>query len=240
MKLRTVLVTGATKGIGLATSNRLSENGYEVIGIARNVTNDFPGRLYLCDISNFDNLQDVLEIITKNHQIDILFNNYGVNKPDSLLNLNTTDFDNVIKNNLLVTTKITQFLCKQMIQSKWGRVINNASVFINGRVNRTAYASSKAALVSATKTWALELAQYNICVNAIAPGPTNTELFNRGFPINSSERNDLIKSIPMGKLAEPDQIASMVEYLASEPAGYITGQVFYIDGGLSVGGLQLV
>lgn len=229
-----IIITAATKGIGLATSELFFQQGYKVIGVARNAINNFPGTLYQCDLSCKHSVQELSKYLANKYSFDVIFNNYGINKPDSLMNLTITDLEEVLLNNTVTATILTQALLPNMIKNKKGRIINNSSTFIHGKIGRTAYASSKAALVGATKTWALELAPYNITSNAIAPGPTQTELFSKGFPEGSRERETLVNQIPLNRLAKPQEIASLVSYLASDLAGFITGQLFYIDGGLNI------
>ncbi|MEO1860158.1 MAG: SDR family oxidoreductase, partial [Verrucomicrobiales bacterium] len=115
-----------------------------------------------------------------------------------------------------------------------GRIINISTELILGAPTRTAYGGSKAALVSVSRTWALELAKYGVTVNAIAPGPVDTELFRRNNPEGSAIRAEKLARIPLGRLGSPRDIASVVKFLMSDEAGYITGQTLHIDGGSSI------
>lgn len=117
-----------------------------------------------------------------------------------------------------------------MQKNGWGRIVNVVSRSIFGSKNRTSYSAAKCALVGCTRTWALELAKDNITVNAVAPGPIETELFRSGRPKGSAAEAETLQTIPMNRIGRPEEVASLIIYLLSEDAGYITGQVISVDG----------
>lgn len=231
---KTVLITGATKGIGFATSRLLVKEGFQVVGIARNPLERFPGHLYLCDLAVEEEVQTTLAQIAKAHHIDHIVNNAGVALPQSLGEVDLATLKKVLSINLLAAVQITQFFLAGMKQQQNGRIVNIVSRAVQGAKARTSYSAAKSGLVGCTKTWALELAESNITVNAIAPGPIETDLFRKTRPKGSKEEAEALSGIPMGRLGKPEEVASLIRFLLSEDAGYITGQVIFIDGGKSI------
>lgn len=172
----TVLITGASKGIGFATAKLLAAKNYQVIGIARTESENFPGDQYLGDLEDELDTARLLEKISKNHQIDVIINNVGLVLPAPLGEIDLNSLSRVYQLNLRAAVQITQFFISDMKQATWGRVVNIASRAIFGVKGRTSYAAAKSALVGCTRTWALELAEFGITVNAVAPGPVENDL----------------------------------------------------------------
>lgn len=235
---RTVLVTGATKGIGLAVSQRLAAVGCNVLGVAREAAADFPGKLFSCDLSNAKKTSEFLGQI-EDRPIDAIVNNVGIALPEPLGSIGLDRLLQVYDLNVRTAVQITQAVIEGMKERRWGRIVNIASRAILGSVNRTAYAAAKAALIGCTRTWALELSPFGITVNAVAPGPTETELFRQKHQPQSKEEQAAIRSIPMGRIGKPMEIAAAIVFFLSEEASYVTGQTLHVDGGGSLGSISL-
>jgi NAD(P)-dependent dehydrogenase (short-subunit alcohol dehydrogenase family) len=180
------------------------------------------------DLSSSVSIDRYLSTLTQ--PIDILINNAGINRLGSIDEISSTDFEDVIQINLLGHFRLTQGLVKGMKARRYGRIVNISSIWsLVSRERRMAYSSTKAAINGLTRAQALELAPYNILVNALAPGYVNTDLTKKNN--TSVELEAIATQIPLGRLAEPSEIAECVAFLCSPKNSYITGQVIAIDGG---------
>lgn len=235
MSPRTFLVTGASKGIGLATSRRLAEQGHRIIGLARGQVDGFPGTLASVDLADEDGTRMMLDEILAGRQIDGVVNNVGLVRPAPLGSVDLDDLRAVYDLNLRVAVQVTQACLPGMWERGWGRIVNVASITALGAFERTAYASAKGALISMTRDWALELARSGITVNAVGPGPVETELFRENNPPGSEGERRYLSMVPIGRLGRPEEVAAAIAFLCSDDAGWITGQTLYVDGGASVG-----
>lgn len=221
-KRKTVLLTGGSRGIGLAIANLLKKNKYKVI---------CPSREEL-DLSSDKSINNFV----KKHRdlkVDILINNAGINFPQWIEEIDDKNIYDTIQINLIAPIKLCRAFVGNMKKNKWGRIINISSAFgVVARGKQVLYCSSKHGINGMTKALALELAKDNILVNSVCPGFTNTELVTAR---NTPEKIKVLENdIPLGRLAEPNEIAKLVLFLISNNNTYITGATVVIDGGFTV------
>ncbi len=214
------LVTGGSAGIGLAVAKRLKAEGIDVITPARRDM----------DLLSDASIDAYLKSLSR--PVDILINNAGVNIIAPLADITDDYMRQTIQINLLAPFRLARALAPGMAERRYGRIVNISSIWaIVSKPGRLTYATAKSGLQGMTRTLAVELAPYNVLVNAIAPGFVNTEMTRRN---NTGEQIEAIeKNIPAGRLAEPEEIAEAAAFLASEKNSYITGQTILVDGGFT-------
>ena len=237
------LVTGAGRGIGRAIAIGFAEEGAEVIinyngseERAKEVKqtieeNGGKASIYKCNVSDFAACEAMIKDIVKEYgHLDILVNNAGITKDGLLMKMSEEDFDKVLDTNLKGTFHTIRAALRQMIRQRSGRIINMASVVgVSGNAGQANYAASKAGVIGLTKTAAREVASRGITVNAVAPGFIETDM-TEVLPEKIKEAS--AAQIPLGKFGKAEDVANAVAFLASEDAGYITGQVLHVDGGM--------
>jgi NAD(P)-dependent dehydrogenase (short-subunit alcohol dehydrogenase family) len=232
-----VLITGASQGIGRAIATRVIQDGYRVINLDKKAPKSLlEGETYhSIDLMDPQAIKELIPKITKQEPILRLVNNAGFIRPGALENTTLDDFEAVMALNLRAPMLLAQQLLPHMRQAKFGRIVSIASRAALGKEERTVYAASKAGLVGMTKTWALEMAKFGITVNAIGPGPIATELFTSGNPPDDPKTIKIIQNIPVQRMGQPEDVAHAVASLLDDRAGFITGQIHFVCGGMTVG-----
>jgi 3-oxoacyl-[acyl-carrier protein] reductase len=236
---RSAVVTGSTRGIGNAIARMLADCGARVavvgrdVGRAEEAAQQLGGeaRGFACDVADASSVTKLIDDVEKSlGAVDILVNNAGLTRDNLLIRLKDDDWDAVLDANLRGAFVSIRAASRGMMKRRWGRIINIASVVgITGNKGQANYAASKAGLIGLTKSVAKELASRNILCNAVAPGFIETDMTAAMTP---DARTAMSAQIPLERLGRPNDIAGIVAFLASEHAGYITGQVFVVDGGL--------
>ena len=221
------LVTGASRGIGAAIAAELAKQGAKVIGTATTEegAKKINGRvLDVRDAAQCDAL------IKELGDIAILVNNAGITRDNLALRMKDAEWDEVMETNLRAVFRLSRAVMRGMMKARWGRIINVTSVVgASGNAGQANYAAAKAGVVGLTKSLARELGSRNITVNCVAPGFIDTDM-TRALPEQS--RTALLAQIPLGRLGNADEVAAAVAYLASPSAGYVTGSVLHVNGGM--------
>jgi len=234
MSKRRVLITGASKGIGRAVADRLAAEGHEPIGLARTAPTDFPGRFHEVDLSDRGATAATLDKIVAEGRVDAVVNNVGLARFGRIGSIDLDELSTTYDMNVRTAVQVVQAVLPGMVEAGWGRIVNVTSLTTLGVAERTPYAGSKAALETDTRIWAGELASSGITVNAVAPGPIETEMFRERSPAGSEREARLLDVIPLHRLGTPAEIAHVICMLLHEDAGYITGQIVRVDGGGSI------
>ena len=235
-------VTGSGRGIGRSIAERLARDGatliiHDIMEEAANATaEDFRAQGYeahaiASDVSNAEAVEStVSQILEKYGRIDILVNNAGVTRDALLMRMKEEDWDLVIKINLKGAFLCTRGVARTMMKQKSGRIVNVASIVgVMGNAGQANYAASKAGLIGLTKSTAKELAPRGVTVNAIAPGYIETEMT---AVLSTAAREAFLQATPLGRPGSPADVGGVVSFLASADAGFVTGQVLHIDGGM--------
>ncbi len=240
---KVAVVTGGSRGIGRAVCEAFCKNGADVAFLdagSMEVAEETAAYLaqfgtkvkaYSCDISDFDKTTEVFkEILADFGTVDILVNNAGITRDKLLLSMKPEEFTSVIDINLVGAYNTVKQVYPVMLKKRAGKIINVSSVAgVMGNPGQTNYAASKAGLIGFTKSIAKELGSRGICCNAIAPGFVRTPM-TTAF----ADKEEFVNAIPMKRFAEPEEIANLVLFLASDMANYITGEVIRIDGGMAM------
>ena len=238
---RTALVTGANRGIGLAIFKAFYDSNYNVVGTYRSdsgkkilnevITDESRGVAMRMDVTSKDDIANVFQSIRERYgSVSVLINNAGITKDNLIMRMKDEEWDEVINTNLNSIFRITKESIKDMVKSKYGRIINIGSVVgLSGNPGQVNYASSKSALLGFTKSLARELASRNITVNTISPGFIETDMTKK---LSDDQQKTITKSIPLSRLGSSDDIANLALFLASDKGSYITGENINVNGGL--------
>ncbi|MFK8066717.1 MAG: 3-oxoacyl-ACP reductase FabG [Gammaproteobacteria bacterium] len=242
LKDQTALVTGATRGIGQAILLELAKQGAYVIGTAtsengietiRNTLKDnsFEGDAYILDVSNPESVAELVESLKENDKSpSILVNNAGVTRDNLLMRMKDDEWDAVIETNLTSVFRMSKAFLRGMMKARYGRVINIGSVVgLIGNPGQTNYCAAKAGMSGFTKSMAQEIASRGITVNLVAPGFIETDMTKE---LDINQRDAMLNNIPVGRMGDVNDIASAVSFLASEEAGFITGETLNVNGGM--------
>ncbi|WP_163833907.1 3-oxoacyl-ACP reductase FabG [Spartinivicinus ruber] len=240
------LVTGASRGIGQAIAKALAEAGATVAGTAtsergaeaitaylKEVNNS--GQGFVLDVGDDASVEQSIKTIaeTLGGSPLVVINNAGITRDNILMRMKADEWESVINTNLTSLYRVSKACLRAMTKARWGRIINVSSVVGSmGNAGQTNYAAAKAGLEGFTRSLARELGARNITVNAVAPGFIDTDM-TRELP--EAHKETLLGQIPLARLGQPEEIAAAVKFLASEPAGYITGETLHVNGGMYMG-----
>ncbi|MGI5351511.1 3-oxoacyl-[acyl-carrier-protein] reductase [Streptomyces sp. CA-250714] len=231
---RSVLVTGGNRGIGLAIARAFAEAGDKVAVTYRSGE---PPEGFLgvkCDITEPEQVEQAYkEIEEKQGAVEVLVANAGVTRDQLLLRMSEDDFTSVLDTNLTGTFRVVKRASRGMLRARKGRIVLISSVVgLMGQAGQANYAASKAGLVGFARSLSRELGSRNITCNVVAPGFVDTDMTRA---LSDEQREDIVKQVPLGRYAAPEEVASSVRFLASDEAAYITGAVIPVDGGLGMG-----
>ena len=239
---KVALVTGASRGIGRAIAYELGRHGATVVGTATTsagaagISADFEqqdinGQGMVLDVSQSDSIETVVERIRDQYSaVGVLVNNAGISQDNLLMRMKDSEWDAVINTNLSSVYRLSKACLRGMMKAKAGRIINITSVVgLTGNPGQSNYSAAKAGMIGFTKSLAREIGSRSITVNAVAPGFIDTDM-TRALPEN--QRQALVQQIPLNRLGRTEEVAKVVVFLASEDAGYITGETLNVNGGM--------
>jgi 3-oxoacyl-[acyl-carrier protein] reductase len=239
------LITGSGQGIGRATAQRLAKSGADIVINYRSNTNaaneakasiEALGRRCIAIQADVSQEEDVTRLFAEANAalgpITILVNNAGTTRDKLILQMSLADFEHVLDSNLRSTFLCTRAALRGMMKARWGRIVNVSSVAgLLGSAGQANYGASKAAIIALTLSTAREMASRNITANAVAPGFIPTELTSN---LTEQQREYILSSTPLGRFGSTEEVAAAISFLCSPEAGYITGQVLCVDGGMAI------
>lgn len=239
------LVTGATRGIGKAIARALAEQGAQVVGTAtsaagaESISDDFKsaglnGFGIVMDVSDPESIEQGLKQISEQAGVlAILVNNAGITRDNLLMRLKDDDWSAVIETNLASVYRTSKAVLRGMAKARWGRIINISSVVAGmGNAGQSNYCAAKAGVEGFTRSLAKEMSNRGITANCVAPGFIDTDMTKK---LSDKQREAMKEVIPAGRLGEPEEVAAVVAFLASDVAGYVTGETIHVNGGMYMG-----
>lgn len=239
------LVTGASRGIGKAIALALGKAGFVVLGTATSEAGadaigaclreeNIEGRGFVMNVSEMASVEAALAAMLEQFGVpQVLVNNAGITRDNIMLRMKEEEWDDVINTNLNSMYRLTKAVLKGMTKARWGRIINISSVVgLMGNAGQANYAAAKGGVEGFTRALAREVGSRNITVNSVAPGFIQTDMTDQ---LPENQRESLLSQIPLGRLGQPEEVASAVVWLASEDAGYVTGTTINVNGGMFTG-----
>ena len=236
------LITGASRGIGQSILLKLAKSGFYVVGTATSdkgvgAINESLSQAGLAGEGRVLNLTDtasiegfVSELLEAHGNIDVLVNNAGVTRDNLFMRMSADEWNTVVQTNLNAIFHLTKALIRPMMKARWGRIISISSVVgATGNPGQANYCATKAGVIGFSKALAREIASRGITVNAVSPGFIQTDMTGA---LNDDQKSAILTAVPMGKMGSPEDIAAAVDFLASESAGYITGENIHVNGGM--------
>jgi len=240
MKDKIILITGANRGIGHNILKKISNNGYTVIGTSRsesgleNISNTLEntnGEGMIMDVTNQESIDQAVSNIKEKYGVIYgLVNNAGITQDNLLMRMTDKEWSSVIDTNLTSLYRVTKSVIKDMMKARIGRIINIGSIVgLMGNAGQSNYSATKAGLLGFTKSLARELSSRNINVNSVSPGFIETDMTKA---LSSDQIDALTKNIPLGRIASPEEVSNVINFLLSDESSYITGENINVNGGL--------
>ena len=242
---KVALVTGASRGIGKAIAHALAAQGADVVGTATSAAGaeaisqsladaGFKGYGIVMDVSDPDSIESGLnELTEKSGSPLILVNNAGITRDNLLMRLKEDDWTSVLETNLTSVYRLSKVVLRGMAKARWGRIINISSVVAGmGNPGQGNYCAAKAGVEGFTRSLAKEMSNRGITANCVAPGFIDTDMTKK---LDDKQREAMLEIIPAGRLGEPEEVAAVVAFLASDAAGYVTGETIHVNGGMYMG-----
>lgn len=237
MSGRVCVVTGGSAGIGEAVCRRLLDEGVRVVNFDIQPPRLEHERLHFrqVDLTDAAATRAAAEAVASEHAVTELVNNAGATRPGRIEAASLADLDHVVRLHLATSLILTQAVLPAMKAAHYGRIVNMSTRAVLGKPERSVYSATKAGLLGFTRTWAMELGEHGITVNAVAPGPIATELFMRSNPPDRPQTRRIMESILVKRFGTPEDVARAVLFFLAPGGGFITGQVLYVCGGTTLG-----
>ncbi len=235
------LVTGGSAGIGASICQHLLDDGYHVLNLSRRKSESQGDRItnIEVDLSDVEATKGAIAELARKYEILSLVHNAGVIRPDLIEDVKLEDVEYVTRLHLYTSILLTQGVLDAMKANKFGRIVLISSRAMLGLETRSGYSATKAGQIGLVRTWAMELGQHGITVNAVAPGPIVTDMFTEVVPEDSDKAKQIAQSVPVRRLGKPDDVSRAVMFLLSPDNGFVTGQCIFVCGGASLGSLAL-